>query len=130
MNSNKWHNWREKGGQHGSDSFWVQVHKGYIFCDCFNLTASASMAGMLFVCVPRDIFRAGYMGILMNLCLGFVFFFFICLVCYGLFLAWIKCGNWFLYWNGRFLFLFWAISLLLPIGLGDLREEVSHYREL
>lgn len=29
------------------------------------------MAGMLFVCVPRDIFRAGYMGILMNLCLGF-----------------------------------------------------------
>lgn len=33
-------------------SFWVQVYKGQMVCDCFNLMASTTTAGMLFVCVP------------------------------------------------------------------------------
>lgn len=48
-------------------SFWVQVHKGQMVCDCFNLVASTTTAGMLFVCVPNvDRSRPGYVGIFMD----------------------------------------------------------------
>ena len=99
---------------------WVQVHKGHVVCDCFNLMASTTMTGMLFVCMPMWIDLEQDMWVYLWIFL-------------------LREWEWehdsnveivFLYWNGRFLFLFWTVSLLFSIGLGDLREEVSHYREL
>lgn len=100
-------------------SSWVQVHKGHMVCDCFNLMASTTMAGMFFVGVAMWIDLEQDMWVYLWILL---------------FLRESEHDSnveiVFLYWNGRFLFLFWTVSLLFSIGLGDLREEVSHYREL
>lgn len=38
-------------------SFWIRVYKSFMVNDCFELMASATMAGVSFVCVPMvDIF--------------------------------------------------------------------------
>lgn len=98
-------------------SFQVQVHEGHMACDFFNLIASITMAGVLFVCVPMWIELEQDMWV--------------CLCNYLVFLEhYSNVEIVFPYWIGSFLFLFWTVSLLFSIGLGDLREEVSHYREL